>query len=130
MAQADDDAQAEADQLVDAAGRGPPADRRSPWACCPGGDVRAVMQVEDADDAAGDAETRAGWPRGRRPGRAASSPTGSRWTRAGSTGREVVLDLRPVEGSYVLSDLTSGPVLFADLLSGVAAQSVLRLARG
>ena len=27
--------------------------------------------------------------------------------------REVVLDLRPAEGSYVLSDLTSGPVLFA-----------------
>jgi len=33
--------------------------------------------------------------------------------RAGSEGREVVLDLHPVGGSYVLSDLTSGPVLFA-----------------
>ena len=28
-------------------------------------------------------------------------------------GREIILDLRPEDGQYVLSDLTSGPVLFA-----------------
>ncbi|MCU1537546.1 MAG: hypothetical protein JWP82_1897, partial [Humibacillus sp.] len=28
-------------------------------------------------------------------------------------GRFVTMDLKPVEGAYVLSDLSSGPVLFA-----------------
>ena len=79
----------------------------------PGGDVRAVMQVEDADDAPGDAEARARLAAGPAPGQ--GGDFGDRFSveRAGSQGREVVLDLRPAEGSYVLSDLTSGPVLFA-----------------
>ena len=112
MAQADDDARAEADQLVEAAGEVHPLTGFA-MGVLPGGDVRAVMQVEDADDAAGDAETRARLAAGPAPGQGGDFADRFSVERAGSEGREVVLDLRPVEGSYVLSDLTSGPVLFA-----------------
>ncbi len=112
MAQADDDAQAEADQLVEAAGGVHPAHRLRDGA------------------AAGRSRTRgaAGGGRRRRAGRGGGTRAARRRTRAGqggdfgdrfsveqagAQGRDVVLDLRPVAGQYVLSDLTSGPVLFA-----------------
>ncbi|HEX5918026.1 MAG TPA: hypothetical protein VFY76_09240 [Nocardioides sp.] len=112
MSQADDEAQAEADQLVDAAGEVHPLTGFA-MGLLPGGDVRAVMQVEDADDAAGDAEVRARLAAGPAPGQGGEFADRFSVERAGAEGREVVLDLRPVEGSYVLSDLTTGPVLFA-----------------
>jgi hypothetical protein len=112
MSQADDDAQAEADQLVEAAGEVHPLTGFA-MGVLPGGDVRAVMQVEDADDAPGDAETRARLAAGPAPGQGGEFADRFSVERAGSEGREVVLDLRPAEGTYVLSDLTSGPVLFA-----------------
>ncbi|NPC41251.1 hypothetical protein [Nocardioides sp. zg-1230] len=112
MSQADDDAQAEADQLVEAAGQVHPLTGFA-MGVLPGGDVRAVMQVEDADDAPGDAEARARLAAGSAPGQGGEFTDRFSVERAGSEGREVVLDLRPAEGTYVLSDLTSGPVLFA-----------------
>lgn len=112
MSQADDDAQAEADQLVEAAGEVHPLTGFA-MGVLPGGDVRAVMQVEDADDAPGDAEARARLAAGPAPGQGGEFSDRFSVERAGSEGREVVLDLRPADGSYVLSDLTSGPVLFA-----------------
>ena len=51
MAQADDDARAEADQLVEAPGEVHPLTGFA-MGVLPGGDVRAVMQVEDADERA------------------------------------------------------------------------------
>lgn len=112
MSQADDDAQAEADQLVEAAGQVHPLTGFA-MGVLPGGDVRAVMQVEDADDAPGDAEARARLAAGPASGQGGEFTDRFSVERAGSEGREVVLDLRPAEGTYVLSDLTSGPVLFA-----------------
>lgn len=112
MAQADADAQAEADQLVDAAGGVHPLSGFTMGAL-PGGDVRAVLQVEDAGDAPGDAEARAELASGPAPGQGGDFSDRFTVESAASEGREVVLDLRPVDGSYVLSDLTSGPVLFA-----------------
>lgn len=112
MAQADGDAQAEADQLVEAAGGVHPLSGFA-MGLLPGGDVRAVLQVEDADDAAADAEARARLAAGPAPGQGGDFPDRFSVEAAASEGREVVLDLRPVDGSYVLSDLTSGPVLFA-----------------
>ena len=112
MSQADDDAQAEADQLVEAAGEVHPLTGFA-MGVLPGGDVRAVMQVEDADDAPGDAEARARLAAGPASGQGGEFADRFSVERAGSEGREVVLDLHPVGGSYVLSDLTSGPVLFA-----------------
>lgn len=112
MAQADDDAQAEADQLVDAAGEVHPLTGYA-LGRLPGGAVRAVLQVEDEDDAAADAAARSRLAAGPAPGQGGDFTDRFTVEAAGSEGREVVLDLRPVEGAYVLSELTSGPVLFA-----------------
>jgi hypothetical protein len=79
----------------------------------PGGDVRGVLQVEDADDAAGEAEARAQLAGGPAPGQGGDFTDRFSVEGASSDGREITLDLRPRDGEYVLSDLTSGPVLFA-----------------
>jgi hypothetical protein len=112
MAQADDSARAEAEQLVAAAGGVHPLTGFAMGELA-GGDVRVVMQVEDADDAAADAEARATLAAGPAPGQ--GGELGDRFAveRATSEGRTITLDLRPHEGEYVLSDLTSGPVVFA-----------------
>ena len=107
-----DDAQAEADQLVGAAGGVHPLTGFAMGALA-GGDLRAVLQVEDADDAPGDADARAQLAAGPAPGQGGDFSDRFSVEAAGSDGREIILDLRPQEGSYVLSDLTSGPVLFA-----------------
>jgi hypothetical protein len=112
MSQADDDAQAEADQLVAAAGGVHPLTGFA-MGLQPGGDVRAVLQVEDADDAPDDAEARARLAAGPAPGQGGDFTDRFSVEEAVSDGREITLDLRPRDGEYVLSDLTSGPVLFA-----------------
>jgi hypothetical protein len=112
MAQADDEAVAEADQLVAAAGGVHPLSGFA-MGLLGDGDVRALMRVEDADDAPGDAEARATLASGPAPGQGGDFTDRFTVEEAGSEGRDVVLDLRPVAGTYVLSDLTSGPVLFA-----------------
>ncbi len=112
MSQADDDAQAEAEQLVDAAGGVHPLTGFA-MGLMPGGDVLALMQVEDADDAPSDAEARARLAGGPAPGQGGDFSDRFTVEGAASEGREVSLDLRPVGDAYVLSDLTSGPVLFA-----------------
>ena len=78
-----------------------------------GGDLRAVLQVEDADDAPADADARAQLAAGPAPGQGGDFTDRFTVEAAGSQGREITLDLRPQQGAYVLSDLTSGPVLFA-----------------
>ncbi len=112
MAQAGDDERAEADQLVEASGGVHPLTGFAMGRLA-SGDVRAVLQVEDADDAPGDAEARARLASGPAPGQGGDFTDRFRVARAGSEGRDIVLDLEPEPGQYVLSDLTSGPVLFA-----------------
>ena len=112
MAQADDGARAEADQLVAAAGGIHPLTGFAMGRLA-GGDVRAVLEVEDADDAPGDAEARAQLAAGPAPGQGGDFTDRFSVVRARTEGRATVLDLEPVDGAYVLSDLTSGPVLFA-----------------
>lgn len=112
MAQADADAQAEADQLVDAAGGVHPLSAFA-MGTLPGGAVRVALEVEDEDDAEADAETRARLASGPSPGQGGEFSDRFEVIRASARGRVVRLDLRPVEGEYVLSDLSSGPVLFA-----------------
>ena len=112
MSQADDDAQAEADQLVAAAGGVHPLTGFA-MGLEAGGDVRAVLQVEDADDAPGDAEARSQLAAGPAPGQGGDFSDRFSVEEASSDGREITLELRPADGEYVLSDLTSGPVLFA-----------------
>ena len=85
MAQADESAQAEADQLVADAGGVHPLTGFAMGALVDG-DVRAVLQVEDADDAPGTPTPGHSSRRDRRRGRAGTSPTGSRSRRPGRTG--------------------------------------------
>ncbi len=112
MSQADDDARAEADQLVEAAGGVHPLSGFA-MGLLAGGDLRTVMEVEDPDDAPGDADARARLAAGPAPGQ--GGDFGDRFSveDAGSRGRAITLELRPRDAGYVLSDLTSGPVLFA-----------------
>ncbi len=112
MSQADDDARAEADQLVATAGGVHPLTGFA-MGLAAGGDVRVVMQVEDSDDAPDDADARAQLATGPAPGQGGDFDDRFSVEDAGSEGREIVLDLQPADGEYVLSDLTSGPVLFA-----------------
>lgn len=112
MSQADDDARAEADQLVAAAGGIHPLTGFA-MGILAGGDLRAVMEVEDPDDAPGDADARAQLAAGPAPGQGGEFSDRFSVATAGSQGRTITLDLSPEDGEYVLSDLTSGPVLFA-----------------
>lgn len=112
MAQAGDADRAEGDRLVEAAGGVHPLTGFA-MALLGDGDLRAVLQVEDADDAPGDAEARARLAAGPAPGQGGDFTDRFRVADAGAEGRDVVLDLEPEQGEYVLSDLTSGPVLFA-----------------
>lgn len=113
ISQADDDAQAEADQLVDQAGGVHPLTAFA-MGQLPSGDVRVAMEIEDADDAEAEATARAALAAGPAPGQ--GGEFGERFSveRAAAKGRVITLDLAPHEGQdYVLSDLSTGPVLFA-----------------
>ena len=112
MSQADDDARAEADQLVEATGGIHPLTGFA-MGLLAGGDLQAVMQVEDPDDAPGDADARAQLASGPAPGQGGDFSDRFTVAAASSQGRTITLDLHPEAGQYVLSDLTSGPVLFA-----------------
>ena len=98
MSQADDDAQAEADQLVEAAGGIHPLTGFA-MGLLAGGDLRAVLEVEDADDAPDDAEARARLAAGPAPGQGGDFSDRFSVEGAGSEGRAITLDLRPEEGS-------------------------------
>lgn len=112
MSQADDDARTEADQLVEAAGGVHPLTGFA-MGLLAGGDLRVVMEVEDSDDAPADADARAQLARGPAPGQGGDFADRFSVADASSEGRAITLDLQPEDGEYVLSDLTSGPVLFA-----------------
>jgi len=112
MSQADATAQAEADALVARAGEVSPM---TGFAAArePGGRVRFAMSFENEEQAQANADSRAALASGPAPGQ--GGEFGDRFTveSAGAEGDVVVIDAQPVEGSYVLSDLGSGPVLFA-----------------
>ncbi len=112
MAAADEAAQEQARALVAAAGPVSPLTGFG-LALQPGGDATAALAFETDDQARDNADTRAALASGPAPGQ--GGDFGDRFT-LGTTaaeGRVVTLDLAPVEGSYVLSDLSSGPVVFA-----------------
>ena len=112
MAQADADAQAQADQLVEAAGGVHPMSAFA-MGSLPGGDLRVAIEVEDEADAESESRARARLASGPAPGQGGDFGDRFEVAATGSRGRVVTLDLRPAEGQYVLSDLSSGPVLFA-----------------
>ena len=112
MASADPDDQAEADALIARAGEVHPMTGFA-MGLRTDGDVRVAMSFEDDDAARTDVETRATLAGGPAPGQGGDFPDRFTLEDATASGSVVTLDVAPVPGQYVLSDLSSGPVLFA-----------------
>jgi hypothetical protein len=112
MSQADVSDQDQADELLREAGKVNPVSGFA-MSVQPGGHVRVVMSFENDDQARTNADSRAALVRGPAPGQ--GGDFGDRFSvgKVTADGRLVTMDLRPREGAYVLSDLSTGPVLFA-----------------
>lgn len=112
MSQADPTDQDQADDLLAAAGEVNPLTAFA-IAAEPGGEVRVAMGLENEDQARTNADTRAQLASGPAPGQ--GGEFGERFVLGDvvADGDVVTMELEPVEGAYVLSDLSSGPVLFA-----------------
>lgn len=103
--------QDEADGLLEAAGEVSPL---TGFAMARGSSgVRVAMSFETEEQARTNADSRARLASGPAPGQGGSFPDRFILGRVSARGEVVTLDLDPVEGSYVLSDLSTGPVLFA-----------------
>lgn len=112
MSQADATDEAEGEQLVERAGGVDPITGFA-MSVQPDGNVRVALGFENDDQARHNAESRSALASGPAPGQ--GGDFGDRFSVASSTadGRVVRLDLVPRQGTYVLSDLSTGPVLFA-----------------
>ena len=112
MAAADDTDQAQAEELVRLAGGVHPMTGFA-MATQPGGEITVGMSFESDDVARHDADARSVLASGPAPGQGGDFTDRFDVTSATAQGPVVQLDLQPVPGQYVLSDLSSGPVLFA-----------------
>lgn len=112
MSHADDAEQRAGEQLVAEAGEVNPLTGFA-MGVLPRGDVRVALGFEDDDQARTNADTRAKLAGGPAPGQGGDFT--DRYTLGPVTadGRIVTLTLHPREGSYVFSDLSTGPLLFA-----------------
>ncbi|WP_139977407.1 hypothetical protein [Nocardioides litoris] len=112
MTSADADAQAEADRLVAAAG---PVDPVTGFAigALSDGTVRVALGFDDDDEARANADSRAALASGPAPGQGGEFADRFTLRRASAEGEVVTLALDPVDDATVLSDLSTGPVLFA-----------------
>jgi hypothetical protein len=112
MGQADEADQQEADQLVAEAGKVNPVTGFA-MSVQPGGHVRVVLSFENDDQARTNADSRATLAAGPAPGQ--GGDFGDRFSVVSVTadGPLVTLELKPRPDTYVFSDLSSGPVLFA-----------------
>jgi hypothetical protein len=79
----------------------------------PDGEVLAVMAFETEDQARTNADTRAELASGPAPGQGGEFSERFTLGDVVADGNLVTMHLEPVEGAFVLSDLSSGPLLFA-----------------
>jgi hypothetical protein len=112
MAQADPDDQSTADQLVAAAGEVDPMTAFA-MAVEPDRRVRVAMAFESDDQARRNADSRAKLAAGPAPGQGGAFSDRFRLGQVKADGSLLTMELEPVEGSQVLSDLSTGPLLFA-----------------
>jgi len=110
MSQASPEDQQVAQNLVEDAGKLNPLDGLL-VAALPDRRLRVVMGFENDDQAATNADTRAKLAVGEAPGKGDFADLFS-LSGARSDGHDVVLEVRAKPDQYVLSELTSGPVLF------------------
>jgi hypothetical protein len=112
MAQADDDDQSAADQLVAAAGTVDPMTGFA-MAVEPDRNLRVAMAFETDDKARRNADSRSELAAGPAPGQGGDFTDRFTLGRVSADGSVVTMQLKPVDDSPVLSDLSNGPVLFA-----------------
>lgn len=112
MAQADEADQATADKLVSEAGTVSPL---TGLALAADGDglVLVTMSFEDEDQARANADSRSALASGPAVGQGGQFADRFALDSTTADARVVTMRLTPVAGAYVLSDLSSGPVLFA-----------------
>jgi hypothetical protein len=112
MGQADSVDQDQATELVAAAGKINPL---TGFAMTkePGGDLWVAMAFETEDQAKTNADTRAVLAAGPAPGQGGDFTDRFELGQVTAEGLVVTMELKPVEGNYVLSDLSNGPLLFA-----------------
>jgi hypothetical protein len=79
----------------------------------PDGSVRVAFDFDDSGQARTNADTRATLARGPAPGQGGSFTDRFRVDAVTAQGSLVVMHLTPVSGAFVLSDLSTGPLLFA-----------------
>lgn len=112
MGNASADDRAEAERLVAEAGEVNPVTGFA-ISAQPDGGVRVALSFENEDQARTNADTRALLARGPAPGQGGTFADRFAVDSVTAEGNVVTLKLDPVDGEYVLSDLSSGPVLFA-----------------
>ncbi|WP_460711935.1 hypothetical protein [Nocardioides dilutus] len=112
MSQADAVDQETAAELLAAAGDVSPLTGFA-LAAQPDGEVLAVMAFETEDQARANADTRAELASGPAPGQGGDFSERFTLGDVVADGNIVTMHLEPVEGAFVLSDLSSGPLLFA-----------------
>ena len=112
MSSADPADQAQAEELIRSAGEVNPVTGFA-MSVQPGRDVRVVLEFENDEQAKVNADTRSVLARGPAPGQGGDFSDRFAVDRVTAEGSLVTLALDPVEGEYVLSDLSSGPLLFA-----------------
>lgn len=112
MSAADEPDQAEAEALVEAAGEVNPITAYA-MSAQPDGGIRVVLAFENDDQARANADSRSVLARGPAPGQGGDFADRFTVDEVSAEGPLVTMELDPVEGEYVLSDLSSGPVLFA-----------------
>lgn len=112
MASTDPTTQDDARQLIAAAGEVHPLTGFA-MSAQRGGDVRVAMAFESEDAARVDARTRSVLASGPAPGQGGDFPERFTLGEVRSRGRIVTMELQPAPGTFVLSDLSNGPLLFA-----------------
>jgi hypothetical protein len=112
MSQADDVDQAQAAALIQQAGGVDPLTAFA-MAATPDRVVTVALGFESHDQAVHDADARAALASGAAPGQGGDFGDRFRLGRVQADEQVVTMGLHPVPGAYVLSDLSTGPVLFA-----------------
>lgn len=112
MSQADDTERARASQLIAAAGEIHPLAGFA-IAALPGGDVRVSMAFETEEQARTNADSRSQLASGPAPGQGGDFADRFELGEVAADERVVTMELTPLPGSFVVSDLGHGPVLFA-----------------
>lgn len=112
MGSADESDQAEGDRLLAAAGKVNPVTGFG-IGVAPGGAIRVTLGFDNEDQAVTNADSRAVLVEGPAPGQGGAFTDRFDVVAVSADGTVVTFDLDPLEGESVLSDLSTGPVLFA-----------------